>query len=481
MRVHRRMSGLLATTLVALFGLIAACTEVPLSRCDFQPQALCVGAPGCVPDCAGRECGPDPECGLSCGSCGAYSLCDDDAGQCEACDQEALCGERECGESGCGALCGVCGAGEACEDGACVTVCVPACKTRMCGDDGCGGTCGACPTDAACTPDGLCRYPEGHFCMPSPVGAPGCPGCPEGVEACVCALWPACCQESWSLNCVILSTDCASGCEPDSSCHGNSYGAGEQSYGVRPECGPDQYDRPCGACGPGERCHAGATCLPGAADAGLPCGADGDCLGGVCLPQDDGGICTLTCTNAGHCPEGWTCDGALLPDPWRGLCRPQEICFPACTASPGPEQVTTCGPDGCGGTCGTCPAGEACTPEGTCAPSTTDPCAVSWEAPGCAGCACEEAVCAAEPACCLEAWSPFCVFLCDAVSDTCDELMTCHPAVTPCDGCQVTGTPNCWNCPCQECVCATDPHCCLERWDDLCVMECQLCGTICPQ
>jgi len=481
MKGHRTKLWLSAAALIALSLLVTACTNQPLSRCDFLPQALCVGTPGCVPDCEGRECGPDPECGFSCGGCSAFSLCDDDAGQCEACDQEALCAGRECGESGCGALCGLCGDGETCEEGACVEVCVPACEARMCGDGGCDGSCGACATGAVCQHDGRCQYPEDHFCMPSPTGAPGCPGCPEGVEDCVCSLWPACCQEVWSSNCVDISRDCASGCEPDSSCKGDSYGTAELSYNVRPECGQDQYGRSCGACGPGERCHAEATCMPGVLDTGLTCIDDGDCQSGHCLPQDGDGICTLECTNAGHCPESWACDLALLPEAWQGLCRPQEICFPACDPIAGPGQATICGPDGCGGTCGACPGGEACTPEGTCAPSTTDPCAVNWNVPGCAGCACEEAVCEAEPACCLEAWAPYCVFLCDALPETTCDLKVCHPAGTPCDGCQVSREPSCWGCTCQECVCANDPHCCLEQWDDLCVMECQLCGTVCPQ
>ena len=451
----------------------AACTEVPLSRCDFQPSALCVGTPGCVPDCSDRECGPDPECGFSCGSCGPDSLCDDDAGQCEVCDHVALCAGRECGEDGCGALCGICGDGALCQEGTCAPVCVPDCTARMCGDDGCDGTCGACPTDAMCSADGLCTTPEGHFCTPS--DSPGCPSCPEGLEACVCKAWPSCCTQEWSAYCVTLSmTACGSACEAASECGGNTYQGPEAPYTVRPDCGLDQYGRGCGTCPPGERCHAGATCVLGAADAGLPCTAGTDCLSGHCLPHHGAAICTLACTNAAPCPEGWVCDGELLPEPWQGLCRPQAICFPSCDG-------VDCGPDGCGGTCGTCPPGEACTPAGICAESTTDPCAVTWEVPGCAGCACEETVCAAEPACCLEAWSPFCVFLCEAATDTCGPSTVCEVEGVPCDGCQAVDSPTCWDCFCQECVCAIDPHCCLERWDDLCVMECQLCGTECPQ
>ncbi len=464
--------------LVSLFICTLAatsCTDVPLTRCDFQPQALCVGTPGCVPDCDGRECGPDPECGFSCGACGPDSLCDDDAGQCAACDHDALCLGRECGEDGCGVLCGACGDGERCQDGGCVDVCVPACAARMCGDDGCGGACGTCPPGALCGPDGLCGYPGDHFCSPSPDGAPGCPGCPEGVEACVCAAHPECCTASWDANCVRLSwMNCGSGCEPESGCLGSIYGTGAQAYVVRPECGPDQFGRSCGACSPGERCHAGATCLPDYPDTAQPCGGDPDCTSGHCLLRGSGGVCTLPCVNAGQCPEGWVCDGGLLPQPWQGLCRPQEVCFPSCAAG-------SCGPDGCGGSCGDCPEGEACGPAGTCAPGVADPCAPAWGPPGCGGCTCEAAVCETEPACCLEAWTPYCAFLCGVESNQCGEATTCHPAGTPCTGCQVSDSPNCWDCPCQDCVCAADPHCCLKRWDDLCVLQCQLCGTDCPQ
>ncbi|MBM4373435.1 MAG: hypothetical protein FJ098_17390 [Deltaproteobacteria bacterium] len=83
-------------------------------------------------------------------------------------------------------------------------------------------------------------------------------------------------------------------------------------------------------------------------------------------------LCTLTCTTSDHCPDGWECDGALLPEPWRGLCRPQHVCFPDCAGR-------TCGPDGCGGTSGACPPGEACAAGGACLPSTTDPCSPTWE------------------------------------------------------------------------------------------------------
>lgn len=46
---------------------------------------------GCTPNCSGRECGPDPECGTSCGTCDGGETCD--AGQCKS----SGCGD-DCGE-----------------------------------------------------------------------------------------------------------------------------------------------------------------------------------------------------------------------------------------------------------------------------------------------------------------------------------------------------------------------------------------------
>jgi hypothetical protein len=69
----------------------------------------------CVPDCAGRECGPDPVCGaISCGECQDGLTCNDE-GWCEGgCIPD--CAGKECGSDGCGDNhnCGECDAGWTC-------------------------------------------------------------------------------------------------------------------------------------------------------------------------------------------------------------------------------------------------------------------------------------------------------------------------------------------------------------------------------
>ena len=62
-----------------------ACND---SCTDFDTSG-CTGG-NCEPQCGGRECGPDPVCGESCGTCGDFERCTED-GQCErTCDLEAI-------------------------------------------------------------------------------------------------------------------------------------------------------------------------------------------------------------------------------------------------------------------------------------------------------------------------------------------------------------------------------------------------------
>lgn len=69
----------------------------------------------CVAECSGRVCGPDPACGMACGSCGANELCNDE-GQCEP-NCTAGCIGRECGtDPVCGTSCGTCGDSMVCEE-----------------------------------------------------------------------------------------------------------------------------------------------------------------------------------------------------------------------------------------------------------------------------------------------------------------------------------------------------------------------------
>jgi len=91
----------------------------------------------CVPDCSGRQCGPDPVCGQSCGTCmGSTDVCRQDTGICED-----VCAGKECGTFE-GIYCGECtGATEVCRQN--TGICEDVCADRQCGSVE-GISCGSC-------------------------------------------------------------------------------------------------------------------------------------------------------------------------------------------------------------------------------------------------------------------------------------------------------------------------------------------------
>lgn len=145
----------------------------------------------CQPNCNGRECGPEPGCGKSCGTCTGGETCNAN-GQCvsEAC--VPICSGRECGlDPVCGESCGTCTGGKTCSaTGQCVSeACVPICGSRECGPDPvCGELCGTCSGDSTCNSSGQCVaevcVPScgGRECGPDPVCGESCGACGSGEE-----------------------------------------------------------------------------------------------------------------------------------------------------------------------------------------------------------------------------------------------------------------------------------------------------------
>jgi len=98
---------------------------VPIDPPDGTHDLYLVGATGqgianldwlevqqCVPNCEGKECGPD-RCGGTCGTCEGTDFCGD-ASVCEPCVPN--CEGKACGDDTCGGVCGdPCGAGEVCD------------------------------------------------------------------------------------------------------------------------------------------------------------------------------------------------------------------------------------------------------------------------------------------------------------------------------------------------------------------------------
>lgn len=180
----------------------------------------------CVPQCEGKQCGPDG-CGGFCGYCGMGKHCVQ--GKCEECS----CEGKVCGDDGCGKLCGFCTFGTVCKEGICVP-CTSDCTGKECGDDGCGWWCGeGCPPGLLCV-DFKCGC-KPHF-------ETGC--C--GNDIC----WYDSCGNPGEIITECGELKCIDGgckvCKPD--CEGK-------------ECGDDGCGGSCGICSPDKHCEKGKCIL----------------------------------------------------------------------------------------------------------------------------------------------------------------------------------------------------------------------------
>ncbi|MFH1530109.1 MAG: agmatine deiminase family protein [Pseudomonadota bacterium] len=287
----------------------------------------CVYQSPCVADCVGNECGDDG-CGGTCGACAGDLNCVDGACVDGPCDAD--CDGKVCGSDGCDGACGVCAGGETCEDGVCVAGCLPDCTGSECGPDGCEGSCGTCTAGFSCA-DGLCELGCAPDCEDVECGGDGCGGscgtCADGLA----------CQEG----------ACTDVCAPD--CEGR-------------QCGPDGCGGSCGDCPKDWTCDEDAgACVQDPADGCGNIPSTGICLAGnilnVCVANEVVGTdCALT---------GEIC--SFVEEEGRYDCIP--LCAPDCSDK-------TCGDDGCGGSCGACPKGQACEAGGceamACIPACVD-------------------------------------------------------------------------------------------------------------
>lgn len=266
----------------------------------------------CSQSCKVLECGASP-CGVHCGSCGTGEFCT--AGSC--CTPS--CQGKACGNDGCGGDCGGCLGGESCQGNQCYP-CPRNCANAECGDDGCGGLCGHCEENHLCQ-QGRCTYiphcGDGH-CDPDE----DCATCPPDCGDC-CG--NDMCEPHLSENCYLCPVDCPCGC-------GEECGFGTCLFTAcnDRQCGDDGCGGSCGSCGDHYDCVEGnCVYVPWCGD-------------GVCDPEENCSSCPVDC----KCPCGQTCvESACV--------------FTACNNK-------QCGPDGCGGTCGSCPPQHVCLADQTC-------------------------------------------------------------------------------------------------------------------
>lgn len=79
---------------------------------------------------------------------------------------------------------------------------------------------------------------------------------------------------------------------------------------------------------------------------------------------------------------------------------------------------------------------------------------------GCEDSSVQACVCAADPGCCTEAWDELCAALVAGLG-----CGTCKA-----DCCEASGSPGCTDPEVEQCVCDKSPECCDNPWDEFCVL-----------
>ena len=314
----------------------------------------------------------------------------DDGAECtvDTCDEATMtCSHEPTGE------CAVCR----------VEACSPSCEGRVCGDDGCGGACGACGAAEGCTPAGQCAAAtgEGTCASPRPIavmlGGANMQTLSGDTSTSVHQLVPTCNSTSTAVEDVYSFTiDAPTGFEAistgyDTVLHLRRAACLSDAQADTVACSDD-------AAPPGDYGSRLAVLLDPGTYYLIVDGFDATQFGPYslrvkfidgCVPNCDGQYCDGddgcggTC---GACPAGQRCG----PDQ---RCRP-DPCEPDCSNDDGAARA--CGDDGCLGSCGTCPEGQLCVPaDGTCAGFPT----CDHDEPTCAPACAPGEFCGADCAC----------------------------------------------------------------------------------
>ncbi len=267
--------------------------------------------------------------------------------------------------------------------------CTPNCSNKNCGSDGCGGSCGACLNGKACSSAGTCvscinniDCNDNNPCTDDSCSSGACTRVNVSGTA-SCTVNYGTCTATGSQTCSDgVYGNCSGGTDPRiANCSGKT-------------CGSDGCGGTCGTCPNGKACSPAGTCVACSSNADCndnnPCTND-SCSSGTCVNTNNSsqvkcsvsfGTCTATgsqtcsggvygdCTGATD-PTKTNCNGKSCgPDGCGGTCgtcTDSKICSTAgiCVCAPSCSGKN-CGPDGCGGTCGACTGGTTCSSSGTC-------------------------------------------------------------------------------------------------------------------
>lgn len=283
-----------------------SCDPSEAENCDSCPEdcgcaggEVCNGGVCCTPQCEGLECG-DNGCGGVCGDCPGGTCF---GGTC--CFPQ--CAGKECGDDGCGGSCGDCPPYDKCVNGTC-ELCVPDCIDRNCGTDGCGGSCGECEFGEFCPGNGVCED------LPR-------------------------CEPATTLPCEAVFTDSTlngTSIFQAYNCAGGQKKGDEVAYAFLAE--------------EDDVITVKLTELDGPVDLGIYLVGD-PCISDNCLATDSK---KLTAEVIAGNTYYIVIDGAAgAPTSYELEVQCLSQCVTECAGK-------TCGPDGCGGTCGTCQEPQVC-------------------------------------------------------------------------------------------------------------------------
>lgn len=330
------------------------------------------------------------------------------------------------------------------------------------------------------------------------------------------------CQSAW--RCLDVAPVCRASresCSTDEQCCGFSKGAavcqrqaccGPSSAACKTDvdcCSDKCINGTCGGTGckaAGEACSVGGECCT------KQCLGSGTCSDVICKP--DGFGCTLPeeCCN-GSCQNGMCQTASCSPDGASCLAKADCCSAAGCNATLGICGSASCLPESAPCTFNTngCCSGMLCSPTyGVCVPETTctangqsctsdDECC-TLHCNGTCQCASDGGACGDGYECCsgtcinntcgqCQQQGKGCTRGSDCCSDVCKDSACCAPAGcehgvcsqgTPLGASACAGT-SVAEAECIAKVCATDPVCCCDTWDQSCVdLVAPTCGLKCP-
>jgi hypothetical protein len=353
-----------------------------------------------------------------------------------------------------------------------------------CGTVACAG--GECSSDPDCDDSDPCTIDvcDSGYCSSAPsVGdcfnSNGVPGCFDPMCcAAVCAEDPYCCDVAWNQFCAdeaeILCLGQIDACPGAGDCFDSNGTVGcsdetccEEICLTDPYCCIVEWNQYCAQ-------KANVRCAGGQ----LPCPGEGSCFdSNGTVGCADPACCQTVCGLDPYCCEvRWNANcaatAAVVCTGQTG-CPGTEDCFsahgtpgcsdPACCADICDRDPYCCATGWndrcaceanvhCAGGSGVCPGtGDCFSPNGT---------------PGCDDEECCAAVCAANDYCCCQEWNQGCADLAGAL---CGAQPACGPGRGDCFS--PNGTLGCDDVPCCEAVCAIDPFCCTNTWNQRCADE----------